>query len=727
MKDLRVAVVDSFWDAYDELPKAQRKKTREFISKFRQSPDSNAINYEKLNQACQDNYRSVRIDQTYRAIVMVPIKGNVYVLLWVDHHDDCIQWSARTKCSVHPSTGTLQIYESVVVDEPTDKNEPVYDPGHAKTKEKLPVGLPDPIFNLDRSRLLGIGCPDAMVARVTDLRSKSELESIKRELPIETFDALMLFHEGMEWGEIWEEYHVQPAEPIDTDDVDAALVRDASRRRFKVVESELELQEMINSPLEKWRVYLHPSQRRLVERDWNGPVRVLGGAGTGKTVVAMHRAAWLARNRNDCPTPSKQKILFLTFNTNLAEDIKQNLAKLLTADELGQLEVINIDSWVARYLKKNRYTSRIVNDSEMRSVWDNILGAVKPSGLDVPDSFYTEEWIRVILPNRVESRQEYFSVSRQGRGVALTRKQRAAIWPVFDEIRSEMQSKSWRTYQDATLDAVQLLQYSGSPLNYSSVIVDETQDMGSEALKLIRQLAKEGLNDLFLVGDGHQRIYRKRAVMSHCGINIKGRGKKLKINYRTTEEIRNFAVALLQGMPIDDLDEGEDNSRQYVSLTSGADPEFQGFDSDVEEAKWIADTARELSKSEIELSDCCVMLRTNRARDHYGQLLRDNGLEVTELGARANNPKVAGLRIATLHRIKGLEFRHVFLASMCEQDIPNKMAITGSKDPTELKDNEFSERALVHVATTRAIQSLLISWNGVHSHYLDDFLKEITD
>ena len=717
MKDLRVAVVDSFWDAYDELPKAQRKKTREFISKFRQAPDSNAINYEKLNQACQDNYRSVRIDQTYRAIVMVPKKGNVYVLLWVDHHDDCIQWSARTKCSVHPSTGTLQIYESVVVDAPEltqEKNNPATTP-----KSAAPAGLPDPIFNLDDTRLLGIGCPEPMVARVMDLRTKSELESIKRELPIETFDALTLFHEGMDWDDIWEEYSVEPTETVDTDDVDAAIERNASRRRFKVVESEMELQEMINAPLEKWRVYLHPSQRRLVERDWNGPVRVLGGAGTGKTVVAMHRVAWLLRNSD---IDQQQKLLFLTYNTNLAEDIKQNLAKLLTSDELQKTEVINIDAWVARYLKSNRYTSKIVNEFEMKSIWNDILDSVKPSDPALPNSFYTEEWMRVILPNRVESRQDYFSVSRQGRGVALSRKQRAAIWPVFDEVRSEMQAKGWKTYQDATLDAVQLLQESDNPPRYSNVIVDEAQDMGAEALMLIRHLAGEAKNDLLLVGDGHQRIYRSRAVMGRCGINIKGRGHKLKINYRTTEQIRQFAMALLENMKVDDLDDGVEKKNQYISLTSGANPSFNGFNAIEEEAAFIAKTVNEYTAGKAELqSDTCVVLRTIKLRDEFAMLLIKSGLEVVTLGSRASNPAVPGVRVASMHRVKGLEFRHVFLSAMNDSVVPNFYTTTGTEDKTEMRDKELNERALIHVAASRAIETLNISWNGSPSKYLDKY------
>lgn len=725
MINIRVAVVDSFWESFCNLPKKQQKKTREFLTKFRQAPNSSAINYEKLNQACQKNYRSVRIDQTYRAIIMVPEKGNTYVLLWVDHHDDCIQWSARTKCSVHPSTGTLQIYKTVTENNPLS---PVtvnteLTPTLGKFEVHRPASLPSPIFNLDDTRLSGIGCPDAMLSAVKDLRSRSELESIKAQLPVETFDALMLFHEGMDWGDIWAEYHISPNEIVDTEDVDAALRRITSRRRFKVLESEHELREMLNAPLEKWRVFLHPSQRRLVEWDVNGPIRVLGGAGTGKTVVAMHRVAWLIRRQTTVNhNKDYSKVLFLTYNTNLVEDIKQNLAKILTSEELEKVEVINIDTWVVRFLKAKNYIEKIVNEAEMSPLWDSLLHSIKPTEPYLPNSFYKEEWMRVILPNRIESSKDYLGVSRQGRGVALNRKQRALIWPVFSELRSKMKSKGLRTYQDATLDAVKLLQEIDNSTTYSHVVVDETQDMGSEALSLIRSLVPRDKNDLFLVGDGHQRIYRSRAVMSRCGINIKGRGKKLKINYRTTEEIRQFSMALLQGLTVDDLDDGVESGHQYISLTNGDTPNFDGFETIQSEANFIAEQVKKFCLTELStLGDCCVVLRTVKLRDEFAELLRTNGLDVVTLGTRANNPNEHGIRLASMHRVKGLEFRHVFLAAINKQTVPNFYATHGTEDHTEIRDRDFNERALIHVAASRAIESLNVTWHGDPSAYLENF------
>ncbi len=709
--DVRVAIADTFWDRLFDLPKATQKKVRQFVTKFRQAPTSSAINYEQFHDACQSNYRSVRIDLTYRCIVMTPDKGNVYLLLWVDHHDAAYDWGRRTQVKVHPNTGMLQIYGSeTVVSEPADTSpEPAVI--HNETSKPETPAVTAPLFDLhDDEQLLGVGVPESLLGVVKKFKNAADIEAKRLLLPTEAYEALALFADGNDWGEIWNEYGVTAKTPIDVDDIDAAIERDGSKRRFYVVESEEELETMLAGSLEKWRVYLHPSQRRIVENQWNGPVRVLGGAGTGKTVVAMHRAIWLVRNTLD----DDKKVLFLTYNTNLAADIKSNLAKISSATELERIEVINIDAWVSRYLKSRRYSSRVVMEGELEDLWDEIIDAsASPPGKSLPNSFYTEEWSRIILPKRIDSRDAYLRVSRAGRGVGLSRPQRAAIWDVFDEMRGAMQQKGWRTYQDAAHDACDLLADGSKPQSYQHVVVDETQDMGQEALTLIRALVPEDKNDLFLVGDGHQRIYRRNAVMGQSGINIRGRGRKLKINYRTTEQIKRFAVSILEGKEIDDMDEGIDSTLSYKSLTSGVEPVLRGFDSEKSEIHWIADQVKELCPGGAEeYSKCCVVLRTKALRDKYARGLKSLGLDAVTLEQRADNQSISGVRFATMHRVKGLEFRHVFLAGMSSRTVPNNMAVKDSEDPVERRDNETRERALVHVASTRAVEHLMVSWYG---------------
>ncbi len=711
---IQVAIADMFWEQSLSLPTQQRKKLPAFISKFRQNPTANSINYEHIHDSCQDSYRSVRLDQTYRCIVLAPKKGDVYCLLWVDNHDDAYQWARRTRVEINPVTGTVQIYNTEYIDSPLPPVEPprYYIPG---PKQQDQPTQDEPLFNLDDTRLLRVGVPELMIQAVTDLVSISQLHKLKDSLPVEAFEALDLFAEGMEWEEIVAEYGVTTEEKIDTDDYAAAIERSASKRRFHIASSDEELQQILAAPLEKWRVYLHPSQRKLLDRDWNGPVRVTGGAGTGKTVVAMHRAVWLVRNKLE----DNRKVLFLTYNTNLAGDIAENLKKITTPEEHARIEVINIDAWVSRYLKSLRYTSRIVMDSQLDDLWKDVYdGGGAVPGKALPMSFYTEEWERIILPKRINSRQEYLKVSRAGRGVALSRPQRAAIWEYFDEMRSMLQQRGWRTWQDAMLDACALIEESKTPLPYQHVVVDEAQDMGTEALTLIRGLVPKDANDLFLVGDGNQRIYPRKAVMGQCGIEIVGRGRKLKINYRTTEQIRRFATAFMTGQAVDNLDGNAETKNDYVSLTQGPEPELQGFDAIDDEIQWIVHKAKSLAGADGELSNCCVLLRVKWLRNKYAKAITAHGLTVVTLEARNDNQTEPGIRVANMHRIKGLEFRHIFLAGMNDGVFPNKKAIEGSDDPTEIRDNELSERALIHVASSRAIETLCVTWHGQKSTYL---------
>jgi len=428
----------------------------------------------------------------------------------------------------------------------------------------------------------------------------------------------------------------------------------------------------------------------------------------------MHRAVWLARQLAD-----GEKVLFLTYNTNLAADIANNLKGLASSDELSRIEVINIDAWVMRFLKARKHSATLKYESQLNELWTDVLARSEaPPDQVLPDSFYKEEWERIILPNRIDGRDEYLKVSRAGRGVALNRRQRAVIWNVFDDMRAEMSHRGWKTFQDAMLDARDLISEEGDKHGYRHVVVDETQDMGPEALQLIRGMVPETKDDLFFVGDGHQRIYRRRAVMGKCGIRIVGRSRKLKINYRTTEQIRRFASAILTGLVIDDLDGGEDGSNDYLSLTRGPEPELLPFERENDEIAGIVERVKQIEEDEGTLTNVCVMLRTTGLRDQYYKAFRDAGLDAVLLEKRADNQQVPGIRVANMHRVKGLEFRHVVMAAMRDGVVPNRQAVAGSKDKTELRDMELAERALVHVCASRAIESLVVTWHGKASEYV---------
>lgn len=702
----KVAISGDFLMSFARIPKQQQKKVQEFISKFRQNPTSSGINYEKIRYAKSSNVHSVRIDQAYRGIVFKPEKGNLYMLMWVAHHDDAYDWARRHDCLIHPSTGAIQIVEiSNVVEQ--------------SRVETLEAQNQKALFaDFTREQILALGVPSDFVDAVLSVASERELETLEKKLPSEAYEPLYLLAVGEDYDELLATYNESHGETVDVTDFEAALERTSSQRNFRMVTDDLELQKMLNAPLEKWRVFLHPSQRKLVTREAKGPTRVLGGAGTGKTVVALHRAVYLAQKITD----SKSKVLFTTFTRNLASDIKANLKKIASEEQLAKIEVTNIDGWISRFLKRFNYDYKVVyeENTERKQCWKYAIDQA-PTEPYFPESFYEEEWRHIVQPNGVKTKADYFNVSRVGRGTPLSRLQRAKIWPVFEEFRNQMNRKRLRDMNDAMLDAIDIIKEQKILLPYESIIVDEAQDMGSQAFSLLRAIVPEQENDLFIVGDGHQRIYRNKVVLGRCGINVRGRrSQKLKINYRTTEETRRFATSILNNVQVDNLDGEFDKSTDYLSLFHGDLPVVKVLPSYEEEVAFVKQQLDLLLCNDVPLKDICLVARTNYVRDSYAKSLNDRGVDTYALSADSSDGEKAGLRVATMHRVKGLEFKYIFIVGVNKDIVPLKKALT--EDPVERRDYDFNERALLHVAATRAIKGLYVTASNNPSQYLADFI-----
>jgi len=697
-----VALGSDFLTAFAGIPRKKQGKVREFINKFNRNPRTSSINYEKIRDG-GDNLFSVRIDKVYRGIVHKPSKGNTYILLWVDHHDDAYDWARRHKVAVHPETGSLQVFDAEISSE--IETAPLE--GDSDSKLSLFRKLKD-------RHLKSFGVPSEMIHLLRDVSSETELDSVSSSLPEEAFDCLLMFVAGYTVKEILAEIAEPEVEQVDTGDIEKALLHGDSRRRFWVVENELDLAAMLESPLEKWRVFLHPTQRRLVERDWNGAIRVLGGAGTGKTVAAIHRAKWLAENRF---TGDNDRLLFTTYTKNLAEDIRSALESITSPDVMKRIEIVNLDQWVFNFLKRNHYGFSPVYGKEADEYWEKALALAPP---DFADKFFYEEWGRVILPQGIDTSLEYLRCSREGRGTPLSRKHRKAIWPVFEEFRNILQSNSLRAPLDAMRDARHILNAKPDLLPYRTVIVDEAQDMGPQEFMLIKSIlnCKDEKNSLFIVGDAHQRIYNKKVILSRTGINIRGRSKKLRINYRTTEENRNWAVALLKGFSFDDLNGGVDLQKGYRSLTHGVVPEVHCFSDRNEEINFIASKIVPLISELKNVASVCVAVRTNTLAKVYSDELKKHGIATCIIKHSEKDAQdTPGVRIATMHRVKGLEFNTMIIASANKGIIPHRKAVTGSDSVTE-QEALKSERALLYVAVTRARKNVLITGYGNMSEWL---------
>ena len=698
MAEYTVAISSDFFSAFAALPKSKQGRVMDFVSKFRSNPMAPGMNYEKINDAFDKNMRSVRVDDTYRAIVMLEEGSNVMLLLWVDHHDEAYEWARKKRCMLNHTTGSIQIYEAT---ETTDevKEEPAQ-------REKQIFG-----FASDE-QLIKLGVPSEQIALVRAVKNESEFYTVQSKLPKDAFEALDLVRDGCDIDEVVDLLY---GESIGNakDDIVTALDNPITQMQFTVVDGEEELKAMMNAPLEKWRVFLHPSQRRLVNKTFAGPARVLGGAGTGKTVVAMHRARYLAQQCKD-----NERVLFTTFTANLAQDIKDNLRKICTSDEMRKIEVIHLDAWIARFLQQHDYGYTIQYGDDLNDLWEN---ATRLTGddMDFPEGFFEDEWRSVVQAQGITSLQEYVQASRAGRGVRLDRKGRISVWKVFEEYRTLMNIKKVRDSAAAMNECCQLLKAQSSYHPYKSIVVDESQDFGMGAFRFLRALAgDEHENDLFIVGDAHQRIYRNKVTLSKCGISVRGRSSQLRINYRTTEEIRNWAMHILKGIPFDDLDGGIDEAKGYRSLSHGEAPIVESFKTFKDEADALVNHIREKIADGMDPMEICVVARTNKMLSDYSDALAAANIHTYEIKrTKVDDSHMPGVRLATMHRVKGLEFTCVFIVGMNKNNMPLKSAIQTS-DPVSKEEAKTAERCLFYVALTRAKKQVYVSANGSMSEFV---------
>lgn len=660
----QIALSDSFLTALAQIPKHTQKKVREFTSKFRANPTSSAINYESIHGMRDAKVRTVRIDQQYRAIVVHPPAGNLYMLVWVDNHDEAMAWAKDKVFDINATTGAIQVVDMHFAE--------------AEVTPPAPVGL---FAALSDPELARTGLPSVLVPAVRAVARDEDLEKLQPYLPKEAFEALFLVAAGYDLDKAIRESSRPPiAEPkkVDTTDFAAAMEHPATRRQFRLADSEDELVEMLDSSLDRWRVFLHPNQDAIIRTTFRGPARVLGGAGTGKTIVAMHRARHLAKLYPD------GKILFTAFNRNLATNIA-GLLDTLCGPERARIEVANIHSWAMKYASRWGNVS-IVSPPQAADCWQAALAGRTVLGWTPSD--YETEWEDVVQFHGVATRDEYLKASRAGCARSLKRADRVAIWEGLSAFRAELDRRKLVDWVDLVRKVRKDLE--GTPSLFRAVVVDEAQDIDAEQWRLLRVLAPDADNSLFITGDAHQRIYGKPITLSQFGINIRGRSHRLKINYRTTEQVLRWATKLISGADTDDLDGGTDNTVGYRSLYTGPEPELHTFVSPAAEAAFLVERIRELSATAPPEEIAVVAKTKSRVRTYASAL---DGAGIAHVVLDADEPDGPGIRLATMHRVKGLDFTHVLM------HMPDGGA-AASKDPRD--------QSLLYVAATRCRKTLTV-------------------
>lgn len=735
----QLALSAEFLEAFSALGKQTQAKVRKFMTDFQRNPASPGKNFEKIHTAPDGNLRSVRIDQDYRGILLKPDDGNVFVFLWVDKHDDAYAWAAGRRVTIHPSTGAIQILQTMTGVDSEDPAAGADAADYSSRGAVSPVpgtpigatssttsapGLFDPYSD---SEIVQVGVPEELLGIVRSIHDDDQLQHVLRRFPSDAQEALQYLAAGFSYTEVLDELGLsEQPETVDTKDFEAALSRDLSRRSVVLITNDTDLQDALDYPLAKWRVFLHPQQERLVRVNTTGPYRVLGGAGTGKTVVAMHRARHLVRTVFPEAT---DRVLFTTFNTNLARDIRQNLHMLCSTEEMDRITVRNIDGWASDYLAKVGRPTEPLSPAKQNELWDEAL-AYRDDSLGLPDEFYRREWETVVQYQGITSAEEYMIARRIGAGTRLSRRQRVAVWPVFARYRELVSATGQVEYTDALRMARMQLEAGNRPIRYVAVVIDEAQDMHPEAFRLARAILAppdEEIppNSLFIVGDGHQRIYQNPVKLSDCGIPIVGRSRRLKLNYRTTEETRRFAAAVLSGEAIDDLDGGIDTLKGYTSLLSGSEPIERPCKTEAEQADAIVAQITEwLGAATVDVIDpgsastVCIVARDGQRIERLKVLLNQRDLTVRAL-TRDGDPADDGVRIGTMHRVKGIEYDYMIVADVDDLTVPNPAAV--NRDGMTETDRAIAlrqERSLLYVALTRARKAVMVSWVGERSRLL---------
>ncbi|CAL9277211.1 ATP-dependent DNA helicase Rep [Streptomyces sp. SudanB5_2050] len=700
---------------FAELPKLQppvRKGVLEAWEKFdRLTLDQlfkdPGLKLESLTKAKDKQIRTIRIDQFWRGVVLAPPSGDTFVLLQVMQHDKAISWAMKQKSSINEVTRAVEIRDAATLDEITPAYERV---AEASSKERLFAKFSD-------GDLKALGIDDETLRQARSLVDQEQLDVFAPLLPQDQREVLQYLAAGCTVEEVWQDI-VAPAlhassQPVDTADYETAIQHTLAR--IALVSAPEELRDILEKPFEAWRVFLHPSQRKVAYRaSYSGPAQVTGGPGTGKTVVALHRVKHLLGHLRD-----GDRILLTTYTNALVNALRSGLESLVDDPELRErVDISTVDGFASRVMTEapGAVALRPLMSNEEVSRWGK---AAKATGFTGSAQFLAQEYRHVILAQGIRTPAEYETADRRGRGSGLTAAQRPLVWETVERFTATLVEDGARTWLQTCAEAAQLLEETGP--RYRHVVVDEAQDLHPAQWRLLRAAVPARPDDLFIAGDPHQRIYDSKVSLKSLGIRVAGRSVKLRKNYRSTQEILRWSTALLIGRPIAQL---EDDSRNetllgYRSALHGDGPTVHPVKSEEAELEALVAQVRAWMAAGVGAGEIGVSARFNKTCAKAVAYLKDAGIPAATLRSTETAGKAATVRVGTMHSFKGLEFRCVAVIGVDDEALPFPKAVTPPEvDPKQHEADMMSERCLLFVACTRARDSLYVSWSGKPSQFL---------
>ncbi|MDE2463404.1 MAG: DEAD/DEAH box helicase [Alphaproteobacteria bacterium] len=696
--DFRIA--DTFTDSLARLTGEEQKLVKTTAFDLQMNPANPGLSLHKLDRAKDPRFWSVRVGSDIRLIVHK--SASSLLLCYADHHDKAYAWAERRKLEVHPTTGAAQFVE--VRERVEEIRVPKYVEALAPRVKipavAMPAPKPLPFAQTPEALLLGFGVPREWLEDVRKANEDSLLDLVEH-LPAEAGEALLELATG----------GTPKAAPVVTQpDADPFEHPDALRR-FRVVANVEELERAFEYPWEKWITFLHPDQRQLVERDYNGPARVSGSAGTGKTIVALHRAAHLARVNADA------RVLLTTFSEGLATALRSKLRLLISSEprlgeriEVAALDAIGLRLYEASFGKAKLTT---VNDVKTRLV----KHAAKLHGSRFGAAFLFGEWQQVVDAWQLQTWEDYRDVKRLGRKTRLSDAQRQALWSVFDAVRQELEAEGWVSMAGVfTRLAVEMPKRKHPPFEH--VVLDEAQDVTVAQLKFLAAIGGGRPNALFFAGDLGQRIFQMAFSWKSLGVDVRGRSRTLTVNYRTSHQIRTQADRLL-GEEIADVDGNTESRKGTVSVFNGPVPVVTEFKTAALEAEGVGEWLKAQRDAGLALHEIGVFVRSDAELERARQALQHASLPFVVLDEKVQS--VAGkASVATMHFAKGLEFRAVAVMACDDEVVPLQSRIESVSDESDLDEVYATERQLLYVACTRAREFLHVSGVAPASEFLAD-------
>lgn len=682
-----VIIAPQLFSSLAQLMGNEQARVIEFINTFQQNPANPGVSLERVNRARSKGVWSGRVSRDLRAILHKD--GDTWAIVYAAHHDPAYDWAARREIGRHSVTGALQIVESVETVREVER-----------VIEVLVQPEATPLFEAHADDyLLSLGVPDSWLPTLRRVRDDDQVLVVCEKLPEDVAERLLALAAGD---------FVTPPEPVPVD----RPVIDAvdTRRRFFLVEDAEGLAAALEAPMERWIAFLHPSQRALVERKFNGPSKVSGSAGTGKTVVAMHRARHLARQN--------ERVLLTSYVTTLCENIERNLTMLCTSSEREAITVSTVHKQALAVVREVEPRVRPASEDDIRGLIDNLHIRHMP---EHDKSFVQAEWDNVVRLQGISSWDEYRSARRSGRGRGLAVKERKLLWKVFGGALEGLASRSLLDWPGLCRRAEELLAAGQARSPYTAVVVDEVQDLKPPELRFLRALCSEKPGNLMVCGDTGQRIYPGGFSLGALGIEVRGRASVLRINYRTTEQIRRLADRMF-GDVSDDMDGGEEPRSGARSLLRGPHPRLASYASRGAELQAAVSTIRSWVDEGLSAEAIGVFARTGKRIDELGDAL--DGADVAWRRLSDKEPSDAGqVQLGTMHRAKGLEFKAVLVLGCSDNEVPSPVATRGVDDPQDREAAEARERRLLYVAMTRARDELTVSWAGKPSRFLAPLIE----